>query len=174
MVYENCKIYGPYIRADGRKHMCVVRPGNKRTTVSYPKYLVERRLGRYLASAETVDHLNGDFTDDSPENVRVIERSQHAREDARRPKVHEFECPQCEIQFSLSGKRLHYAVSNRRQRKAGPFCNRSCAGKYGAGIQQGRARLKVAEIVPEYTTHKLEQGLRRETDEVDVAKSGKP
>jgi len=55
MVYQNCKLYGPYIsKQDGRKRLVVVFPDRKRKTLSYPKYLVEKYLNRYLGDKETV------------------------------------------------------------------------------------------------------------------------
>jgi hypothetical protein len=66
-------VYGPYTRKDGRKHV-VLWDGVKTKTVSYPKFLMERKLGRKLIPPETVDHINGDFSDDRPENLQVLNR----------------------------------------------------------------------------------------------------
>ena len=39
--YENLKVFGPYVRKDGRKHVVLQDPNTKKLkTVSYPKYLV--------------------------------------------------------------------------------------------------------------------------------------
>ena len=49
MVYENCRIYGPYDRnQDNRLTVVVVYPDGRKKTVSYPKYLMETHLERYL------------------------------------------------------------------------------------------------------------------------------
>jgi uncharacterized C2H2 Zn-finger protein len=175
MVYENCKIYGPYTRKqDGRKHVVVIYPDGKHGSVSYPKFLTEKRLGRYLEDNETVDHLDTDINNNAPENLVVKERKAHIIEDVKRCAEQTFKCPQCGIQFSRSGKKLHWVISARNNKdKAGPFCSRSCAGKYGKEIQMAtRKPLEVKRIEPEYTTRKL--SLRKETSEVDAAKTGKP
>ena len=53
-MYEGYRLLGPYMRPDGRKHFIVVKPDGSRTTLSYPKYLMEQALGRLLKSAHSV------------------------------------------------------------------------------------------------------------------------
>jgi len=175
-LYENCKINGPYKRKDGRSHIVVRWPNGFQTTVSYPKFLTENRIGRYFTNLETVDHLDDNFDNNDPSNIRIIERSKHCIDDAKRSKIVSFICPICDVEFSLSGRRLNNAVTNRRRKKgkAGPFCSKSCAGKYGKAIQMGEAPLPVIIIKPEYTTNKILRSLQEETLEVETAKTGKP
>lgn len=163
MVYENGKIYGPYTRKDGRQQIIVVYPDGARKTVSYPKYLVELNLNRYLDEDETVDHINGDVLDNSKENLQIIKRSDHVSLDVKRHKERSFQCPYCNKLFTLVGRNLHEAILNRKRGKAGPFCSRSCAGSYSRGLQMGEKPIEVIEIVPEYTTNKQLQSLLRET-----------
>ena len=173
MVYEEGKIYGPYTRKDGRQHIVVVYPDGTKRTVSYPKYLVEMYLNRYLDEDETVDHINGDVSDNSKENLQVIKRSDHVSLDVKRYKEKSFRCPLCNTEFKLSGRYLYGAILNRRRGKAGPFCSRSCAGSYSKGIQMGEKPIEIIEILPEYTTNKQLQSLLGETLEVEPAKTGK-
>lgn len=112
-------------------------------------------MGRYLKRDETVDHLDTDIDNNIPENLVVKTRKRHIVEDVRRYKEQLFTCPQCRTQFLLSGKELSWAIYNRKKGKAGPFCGRSCAGKYGKEIQEGNIfPIDVIEIEPEYTTLK--------------------
>lgn len=156
-VYKDYKVYGPYRRKDGRQHMVIKDGNSKKTTVSYPKYLTEKRLGRYLTEDETIDHIDNDFNNNSPENIRILSRKRHGEEDAIRLKPMLFLCPECGIKFYEEGKRLHDIISNRRRGKAGPFCSRSCAGIYGKKVQMGEDLLDVIKIDPEYTTLKNEK-----------------
>lgn len=83
-VYEEYKCYGPYKRSDGRLHVVLIKHGVngmicERKTVSYPKYLVERYLNRYLTLTETVDHIDGNFSNNELSNLRVVPRSEHCR-----------------------------------------------------------------------------------------------
>lgn len=173
-MYESCKIYGPYTRKDGRQHVIVIDEQGTKRTVSYPKFVMENYLGRYLSKNETVDHIDTDFTNNDIDNMRVIKRSQHVSEDVKRYKEQDFKCPECGKVFSLSGRKLHNAIHNRKQGKTGPFCGRPCAGRYGRKVQDGMTPIGIGKITPEYTTTKTSRSLHKETYEVETAKTGKP
>lgn len=122
------KIYGPYKRDDGRSHMIIINDHGVRYTQSYPRYLMEQHLGRKLEEWETVDHINGDSSDDRIENFQLLTRSENVRKSARPTPMYTFICPVCKKETS---KRLSQVVANQGvQDKAGPFCGRKCAGTY--------------------------------------------
>lgn len=73
------KIHGPYLRKDGRKHVVIIHDDGTRQTRSYPRLLLEEKLGRPLEKWETVDHEDGDHTNDSPSNLRVLTRVENAK-----------------------------------------------------------------------------------------------
>lgn len=163
---------GPYLRPDGRKHLIVITANGKKTTLSYPKYLMEVKLQRYLSKDETVDHINRDKTDDRIDNLRVIDRKQHAIEDARRLAVQQFVCPYCKAPFELQNEKLRNAIGNGQKGKTGPFCSKRCAGKYGAAVQQGQMlKLPANSVKPTYTYQGKLQSPVLEIVQVDPAKS---
>jgi len=159
MLYEHVKLLGPYIRnCDKRWYLKVIKSDGKRTTLSYPKYLMEKKLGRYLNENETVDHIDRNPSNNDFSNLRVIYRAKHAYEDSKFLKKKKFKCPQCNKYFELEGNKLRqviYNTSKRKIKRAGPFCSKSCAGKYGTDIQHfGRKKLKVNKIKKEYEYRK--------------------
>lgn len=132
-------------------HVCIVWHDGRKQTVSYPKFLVEIDQGYPLKDGETVDHINRDFTDNRLENLRVVSLSKNASDDALRLKSQKFNCPWCETSIVADGKKLHDIYHNRLKGKAGPFCSKSCAGKYGKAIQTNKIeKLKVVVPIRQY------------------------
>lgn len=127
--------YGPYKRKDGRKHFVVFYSDGKRGSLSYPRYLMERHLGRKLLPSETVDHINNDETDDRIENLQILSLADNIRKrHALSPrKMYKFICPMCGKEAE---KPENHVKNNLNRGKKGPFCGRSCAGLYGSEIQK--------------------------------------
>lgn len=121
------KIYGPYLRKDGRKHIIMQDSeiGLKKT-VSYPRYLMEQHLGRKLEDWETVDHIDGDFTNDDFSNLQILSLADNIRKSAPKRKTYTFVCPCC---GKKATKFLNQVEHNWKNGKSGPFCSKSCAGK---------------------------------------------
>jgi len=138
------RVYGPYLREDGRKHV-ILYDGKNRRTMSYPKWLTEQRLGRFLCDHETVDHDDRDYTNDAASNLIVRERVVHAQLDVRRVQRIRGVCVWCGTPVSR-----HPTVVRAHHKKgcAGPFCSRRCSGLYGAELQNKRTvRLPVQNAV---------------------------
>jgi len=150
-------VLGPYYRKDGRQHIVLnnenVAKGTKgkTKTISYPKALKEIELGRLLKAGETVDHHDRDFTNNSSDNLKVLDLVKHTSDDALRVKVEAVTCPECGTSFVPSKDQRN----SQKLAIAGPFCGRVCSGKYGARVQNGGDRFGRSKIVKTY--YKIEK-----------------
>jgi len=124
------KIYGPYLNCQGRKHIILVDPAsNVKRTTQYARWLIELKVGRQLINDETVDHIDGDFTNDSISNLQILSRSDNIRKSLPKTKAEivSFRCPICNCVAHKDARKVRW---NKKQGKAGPFCGRVCAGRF--------------------------------------------
>jgi hypothetical protein len=129
------KVYGPYTRKDGRQHVIIYDNG-KRKTVSYPKYLLETKLGRLLLPDETCDHIDNDHTNNSLDNLQVLTRSDNVKKQIAFKPAEQgyFVCPECNKSFYKLMRSVR--ENNIKQKKAGPFCSKKCAGQYSQKLNK--------------------------------------
>lgn len=133
-IYTAGKLYGPYLGKDNRLRVIYVE-NNKKTTISYPKYLMELNLNRHLTEMETVQHLDGNPLNNDLSNLTILNRSEHAKIDAIRLKDSILTCQWCKKEFLVKGSKLCHRLRN--DRNSNSFCSKQCSGKYGKSIQLG-------------------------------------
>lgn len=142
------KIYGPYTDKNNDNREIILLYGNNglRRTLSWPKAMMEVKLNRLLNKDELVDHINEIPFDNDYNNFQLLTPQENINKSRllsdRQRKYFTQICNICGIEFS---KYLNHVKHNRKQGKAGPFCSRRCAGKYGKQIQINNAR--VAKLV---------------------------
>ena len=125
------KVYGPYTRKDGRQHVIISESGKKKT-ISYPRYLMQQVIGRELTDLETVDHIDGDFTNNDLSNLQILTREANAAKKyddypELRVKYATYVCPVCDKHFQREERVVR---RNQMKRKcAGPYCSKNCSGK---------------------------------------------
>lgn len=153
-----CNVYGPYLRKDGRKHVTMTfsELGNtvvvNKRTVSYPKFLKEQELGIPLYYPLTVDHKDCNFTNDDLSNLNIMILSEHAKVDTlRRSPVTGF-CMECGIVFELT--RAQISNGKRKGIRSGPFCSKTCRGKFTRELQLKRREPKLATHYKNVTYYK--------------------
>ena len=130
------KVYGPYTNKEGRQFVILVYEDGSKKTKSYPKFLVEQKLGVELdEKTQTIDHINRNKNDHDFSNLVIKDRSTHIKDDVKRVKLVSLICPWCGISFE---RHPRVAARNKRQGKAGPFCSRKCGAIYGRELQLGR------------------------------------
>lgn len=119
-------------KRDLRRHVSIGQSTNAKigkTSKSYPRFILECKLGRLLKDDEDSHHKNGLEFDDRLENLEVVERYAHRSE--HKTKLPEyFICPICKTNFALEGQRLaKYKTRRKNINYPGPYCSKSCAGK---------------------------------------------
>jgi hypothetical protein len=119
----------PWFELEGYR-ACTVKfsNGSKKTVLEHRENL-EEKIGRKLRQNEVTHHKNGKKTDNRPENLEPKTRNAHT-------KLHRLENPAeytevtCKWCSQITKKLARQIRHNKKQGKAGPFCNKSCSGKW--------------------------------------------
>lgn len=127
------KVYGPYTRKDGRKHVILYdsKTGTRRTQ-SYPRYAMEQALGRKLNPEEHVDHIDNDCTNNDLSNFQLLSQTDNNIKSLdffdKRAKGNYYQCyrPGCDKRIWVFDRtyKERYVV----RKKHGPYCTKYCAG----------------------------------------------
>lgn len=158
MVYENVvKVSTNISNSDGRVRCVLYFSDKTHKRMSYPKYLMECHLGRYLTDDETVDHIDQNPQNNDISNLRVISRKEHCSNDAKRCVPVVLTCALCGKQFEHKGS-LNYRNHSKKKCKGFYFCSRHCSGVWGQQIQVGKRKRECKEEVKSeyYTEHSFE------------------
>lgn len=128
------KVYGPYYHSEGRSQVVVLYEDGTRKNKLLSRFRKELELGEDLPTGYTVDHKDRVKTNDEVSNLKVIPKGEHSSEDAIRVEKKEIVCVLC---GRTAEKKPNHLDGNAKQGKAGPFCGKRCAGRYGAMVQHG-------------------------------------
>ncbi len=124
-----------YHGKDGRLRVYVYET---KKTISYPKYLMEKELGRALLPGEDVHHKDGNPLNNDISNLVVKSHSEHTADHMRKYHDTTAVCCWCGKEFLWTAKHQENFYSNRRnhgQKSEIPFCSRKCSGQYSRQIQ---------------------------------------
>lgn len=151
-MYEDYLVRGPYVNREGRKFVILVDKDKKTKSTQYCRYLMEVYLNRELRADEEVHHIDGNFINDYITNLEVVDATKHRRHHMLKetPDI-EVTCVECGKSFLLNKKQQRYRKYNSID-KAGPFCSRSCSGKYGARLQNSSEEDKNRESISKRNT----------------------
>lgn len=134
-LYPDKKIYGPYVRVDGRSYLVVadiidgsVTRDSKKTSLMVSRAVMEISLGRRLLSDEHVDHINRDHTNDSLNNLQVLSITEHREKSGREnseltSKRVVVTCPGCNGAFLVQ----RHVLATAEDKGRSPCCSRQCA-----------------------------------------------
>lgn len=129
------KVYGPYKRKnDNYSHVIICYDDGSRRTMSYHKYLWENEYGA-VEEGYDIHHIDENPDNNVLSNLEKVESTKHKREHASTGiSMVEITCLECGSTVSKCKSDVEH---NRSMGKAGPFCGKSCAGKWSARKQYG-------------------------------------
>ena len=114
------------INPENRMNVCLIHNvTKKRTTTSYARYLMSVKEKRFLNQNEQVDHIDGDKTNDSIENLQILSAKEntikHTVQKNITLKLVELKCPNCNTNFIKP-------LNNSFLQKGGKFscCSKKC------------------------------------------------
>lgn len=144
------QIRNVYKRGDGRWiAYCVDDKGNPHI-VSYPRILMEQKLGRPLEPNEDVHHIDGNTDNNSLNNLELRKHGDHQREHSQKYVDTTEICMICGKSFAMSAAkwaRLYADLSRCDYTPRYLTCSRSCASKAGSGhILLYELKSRLAEV----------------------------
>lgn len=150
------KRYGPYTMKTGHSFWMDHYTDGSRKSVLVHRELMEKHTGRKLTSDEVVHHIDGDPTNNSISNLQIKTASDHARDHRPEAETVVIICPFC----GKSAEKLARYVRHNQgtYNKVGPFCSKSCSGRWSRQRQISAGINCYPEIVHgtdnAYTYHK--------------------
>jgi hypothetical protein len=123
------KEYGPYTTKGGYRFVVQKHDDGHFTSIYLHRRIMEEHLGRKLTDDEVVHHVNETPGDDRIENLEVKPWAKHTSDHHSPPEMVVIVCPECHKEVVIRASVLRH--NQGQLGKAGPFCGRSCAGKYG-------------------------------------------
>ena len=121
--------------ADGRVRALIVNSDGTKINKSYPRLLVENKLGRPLKPDEDVHHIDGDPRNNDISNLSIKYHGEHQREHSMKYFDKEIICDNCGKRFLWTAKQQCQWVSNsQRPKNKGKtrhhFCCKHCAAQF--------------------------------------------
>jgi hypothetical protein len=122
-----------YSCRDGRTRVYLK---DEKRVISYPRYLMEQKIGRKLLDDEQVHHKDGNPLNNAIENLEIKLYREHQREHATKYCDVIVKCHWCGNEFLWTAKqqRTFYGNIKRKNRKSitnEPFCSKQCIGSFG-------------------------------------------
>ena len=118
-----------YTCKDGRMRVYIKET---KKVMSYPKYLMEREIGRPLAHNEEVHHKDENPLNNDLSNLEIRIHGEHQAEHSTKYQDKMSICSWCGKEFLWTAKQQRTFNQNRHE---APFCSRQCSGQYGQRIQ---------------------------------------
>lgn len=113
--------------------------------ISYPRFLMEEKLGRKLNKNEQVHHIDEDPFNNDFSNLEIVNIGEHQRMH-NQPKYYDknANCAWCGKEFIWTAKqqRTHFSNFSRKEQRdkiySGPCCSKNCYGSLARAMQLKR------------------------------------
>lgn len=122
-------------KKDGRIRQVIVDDNGKHTSKSYPRILMEKKLGRPLEPYEDVHHKDENPSNNDLSNLEIRLHGEHQREHSQKYLNTTEICQVCGIKFVMKKEKWQRLFSDLSRLKTKPryiTCSRSCASKAGS------------------------------------------
>lgn len=138
--YNGALIYKQWHKKECRWYAIVYWNENKRTTKSWARYLMETHLGRFLAPSETVDHIDGNKTNDVLENLQILTIAENVKKSARKAKIITIICDNCGELFQRNASLI-------RKKQNNIFCKPECRDNFASNNNTTVSEARKAKII---------------------------
>ena len=127
------------INPEGRRNVVLFNSQIDRSTVSFARYLMSVKLGRFLTDQEEVDHIDDNKTNDDPNNLQILTPEQN-REKQRLHYINSVQqkfdlaCPYCGKDFTLTERdmKMKFDYFHKNNGSGLIYCSSSCNAKYNS------------------------------------------
>ena len=121
--YDGYVVYGPYWHKKEKRFMTILVNGDKRTSTSNARYVMAMHLGHLVPNDKEVDHIDGDRTNDTIENLQLLNKFLNAIKAAKpSTTMVDLVCPWCEKTFNRRRGQTHLVKGGNPT-----FCSVKCA-----------------------------------------------
>jgi HNH endonuclease len=133
MVKMRKRRHGPYSTQAGHLFWIDVFDDGTRKSVLVHREMMEQHLGRELHKDEVVHHKSEIPYDNRIDNFELKTRGDHTRDHAVPAETIDIICPECGEHANLLSS--HVKRNQVKLKKAGPFCSKTCAGRWSRRMQ---------------------------------------
>lgn len=157
--YEKYHSKGPFKNKEGRLCLNVLRNKNNHNQILYARYLLEVKLKRKLKDGYEVDHIDGDCTNDTIDNLQELSSRNNRIKGTSKVILYNNKnakrlflwCPVCNKRFKISKWKVN--LKKLKKGKEFHFCCKKCAWKaqnksFVLSKFQKFKRIKLKEFTP--------------------------
>jgi hypothetical protein len=117
------------VNPENRRNVILYNSHSHRSTVSYARYLMSVKLGKFIPEGFEVDHIDDDKTNDSIDNLQILttEENRQKRDALQRklcPTSVELKCYNCGKLFNYPSHNYRFHTKNGRTKF---HCSRECS-----------------------------------------------